>query len=364
MILVKKKIIIIVITILLFPLFVIGGYAGFLQANYYRIEENKEIEMARNAIKQLEIGQTFEIATYNIGFGAYDQAFSFFMDTGYMEDGTKTKGKLSRARSKEAVLTNTQGSIDNMKEQNLDFLLLQEVDLASHRSYFVNQQAFFLNAFEEYDNSFANNFHSKYLFYPLHKPHGAVQSGISTFSRYQIQDSIRKSLPVSKAFVTKFFDLDRCMNIMRFPLGEKEFVLMNVHLSAYDEGGTIRKQQIAYLNQILRIEKEKGNYVVVGGDFNHDLKETMNYFPSKQKTPDWVFSLSNDDFVEGYSIVAANNAPTCRGSDIPYEVGVNYGVVIDGFIVSDNVEVMSITNLDLQFMYSDHNPVKMEFKFK
>ena len=41
--------------------------------------------------------------------------------------------------------------------------------------------------------------------------------------------------------------------------------------------------------------------------------------------------------------------------------------LIDGFIVSDNVEVISVNtitqNNDL-FVYSDHNPVKMNFKFK
>ena len=35
--------------------------------------------------------------------------------------------------------------------------------------------------------------------------------------------------------------------------------------------------------------------------------------------------------------------------------------VLDGFIVSDNVDVSANTNLNIGFGYSDHNPVAMEF---
>ena len=37
---------------------------------------------------------------------------------------------------------------------------------------------------------------------------------------------------------------------------------------------------------------------------------------------------------------------------------------IDGFIVSDNIEVMSCKTENLHFAYSDHNPVRLEFKLK
>ena len=39
----------------------------------------------------------------------------------------------------------------------------------------------------------------------------------------------------------------------------------------------------------------------------------------------------------------------------------NYINVLDGFIVSDNVRVNSVRNIDTGFAYSDHNPVRMEF---
>ena len=45
-----------------------------------------------------------------------------------------------------------------------------------------------------------------------------------------------------------------------------------------------------------------------------------------------------------------------------YEKGVNYELVIDGFLIGPNVEIVSITNIDTDYKYSDHNPVKMEFR--
>ena len=38
--------------------------------------------------------------------------------------------------------------------------------------------------------------------------------------------------------------------------------------------------------------------------------------------------------------------------------------MIDGFVVSDNIKVKNIETLDLGFIYSDHNPVAMEFVLK
>ena len=49
--------------------------------------------------------------------------------------------------------------------------------------------------------------------------------------------------------------------------------------------------------------------------------------------------------------------------NMPYTPGVNYTVVIDGFLVSDNVQA-SAKNIDAGFAYSDHNPVQLTFSLK
>ena len=55
--------------------------------------------------------------------------------------------------------------------------------------------------------------------------------------------------------------------------------------------------------------------------------------------------------------------PTVRDTEDPWN-GKNFVTVIDGFIVSDNVEVVKADVIDNNFMYSDHNPVYMDFILK
>ena len=175
---------------------------------------------------------------------------------------------------------------------------------------------------------------------------------------------MRRQYPVDKGFA-KFFDLDRCFSVHRLPVDNgREFVLINSHMSAYDEGGTIRQKQLELLNGVLRSEYEKGNYVVVGGDFNHDIADSLDAFATRQEVPEWVFVLTDEDIAEHFSFAAAKNAPTCRSTDMPYENGVNYSVVVDGFIVSDNVQVVANENIDGDFEFSDHNPAVMRFMLK
>lgn len=340
-------------------------YYAYMALSYYRIEDNLELETISTDENNLLLTNTsYSISTYNIGFGAYEQNYSFFMDTGEMLDGTKTKGKYSRALAKDNVIANTNGSIEAIKKLNCDFMLFQEVDTSSTRSFKINQQEMIYEAFKSYSKSYAVNFHSSYLFYPLTSPHGIANSGIASLSKFDIASSTRIQLPISEGMISKFVDLDRCLAVNRFTVAGKELVIINAHLSAYDEGGVFRKKQIDLLNSIMTEEKEKGNYVIIGGDFNQDIAASKELFPTTQKTPSWIFDLCDDDLADGYSIVKSTNAPTCRGADIFYTKGVTHTVVVDGFIISDNIQVDDIQNIDLDFLYSDHNPVKLNFTLK
>ena len=349
---------------------IVGTYAIYLSCQYYRIEDNQTLDITNNKQALVTTNNKYSISTYNIGFGAYAQNFSFFMDTGTMLDGTEVAGTSSRAISKDNVEFNTIGAMTTIAELNPDFMFFQEVDTDSHRSYFVNQYESLQSAFTDYSSSFAVNFHSGYLFYPVTNPIGTCNSGIATMSKYNIENSTRKTFPIDESFINKFFDLDRCFVVNRLPIegSDKELVLINLHMSAYDEGGVYRTQQLELLCDFIATEYTAGNYVIAGGDWNQDIANTIDYFPSNQLIPEWVFSISLDELPQGFSFATARNVPTCRGADIPYKVIdksqnylENYSVVIDGFLVSDNVQVVNVTNIDTDFMYSDHNPVYMEF---
>ena len=117
-------------------------------------------------------------------------------------------------------------------------------------------------------------------------------------------------------------------------------------------------------------EYSEGNYVIVGGDFNHDIADGGSNFPTSQLRPDWIQTLSSDEFGEKFRIASDNLNPSCRDADIPWEKGVTFATVVDGFIISDNIELVEVKNIvevdgeDTNFLYSDHNPVTMKFKLK
>ena len=353
-----------VLCLILAVIILAGSYALYILISYSRIEDKSVITIERNATAALSSGKKYSAVTYNIGFGAYGPEYSFFMDTGYMEDGTYVSGDYGKSISKELTIRNTEGAISELERIDADFALLQEVDVKSSRAYKVNQYQMVKDSLCDYGVSYSSNFHTPYLPYPFHDMHGKTEAGLVTLSKYTVKSVERRSYPVSDS-LSKLFDLDRSFTVSRLPVDNgKELVIINSHMSAYDKGGVIRSAQLELLCSVMSEEYKKGNYVIVGGDFNHILSEEMvGVFPSKQLTPSWIAVLSDEDIPEGFSIAKAENrmeVSTCRSADIPYTEGVNYTAVIDGFIVSDNI-TYSAKHIDNGYAYSDHQPVVLEF---
>ena len=330
------------------------------------------IAVNNNKSNSVVIGHEYTITTFNIGFGAYSQGYSFFMDEGAFKSGEKTKGENSRALSEEDVKNNTQGALKLLASKAAsDFYFFQEVDTDSSRSYYIDQAKIISDTYAStHSSSFASNFHTGQLFYPLNQPIGKINSGIMTLSRYSVSYSIRRSLPVSTNFVEKFFDLDRCFMVTKVPIhgSTKSLVLVNVHLSAYDEGD-IRTEQLKVLYDYINYEYNTNeNYVVVGGDFNHSLAGEAGIFANEMVVPNWCKTLPEAYSEEKFNDIGFNinydlstTIGTCRDSSTHYAEGVNLEVILDGFITSDNIKVNKTQTIDGDYKNSDHNPVKLSF---
>lgn len=355
-----KTILISILAVVLSILVVAIGYVSYLFIDYDRIEDNVTLEITDNVTDVVPTNTTLKAVSYNIGFCAYTQDFSFFMDG----------GKDSRAKSEESVNSVLSG-IDNLLWlENADFVMLEEVDEDSDRSHHVDQRRHIADHMNTYDSVFATNFDSAYLFYPFTKPHGKSLSGLLTLSRYNIDSSIRRSLPVEDS-VMKIVDLDRCYSVSRLKTDNgKELVLYTAHLSAYTSDGTIATKQLEMLIADMSAEYEKGNYVVCGGDFNKDLLQNSGeIFGVSGEEYTWAqpfpTELLNDT---GLSLVAPfneeNPVATCRDTGDVYKTEGQFNVTLDGFIVSDNVKVSQSDVIDTEFVYSDHNPVYMTFSLK
>jgi len=341
-------------------IFTVGGYVGYLFITYDRIQDNMPLAIEDGAkIKKVPAYTLLTIATQNIGFGAYSEDYTFFMDG----------GKESRARSEEAVLENTKGVTGQIKKLDADFLLFQEVDLDATRSFHIDQYALLRQDFSEFDSVKSISYDSSYIFYPVTSPHGKSLSSIVTFSKYDLDSSLRRSLPVATG-VAKFFDLDRCYSISTLPVDNgKTLHLYNVHLSAYGGSQEIRDGQINMLVEDMKQDVENGDYVICGGDFNHDFTgDSINRLNEGNFDFGWAKPFPEEKLPDAISICKnytnAEMIPTTRNTDIPYEKGISFVVVIDGFLVSSNIETIELFNVDNGFEFTDHNPVQMKFILK
>lgn len=331
-------------------------YVVFLTVTEYTPDEITQIEVENNQETTVAIDTPLTAVTYNLGFGAYAPEFDFFMDG----------GTGSTAKDLDTVVNNITGSINALLEINPDFLLLQEVDRSSTRSHYVDQYEMVYRIFADYGASFAPNFNVKWIAYPFTHMHGKTYAGQATLSNKKIGSSQRITLPTDSSWPTSLVALDRCMLISRIPTSDgKELVIANVHLSAYDKEGIIRKQQLEVLNEFLVAETAKENYIIVGGDFNHLLppaKDSKLNFTDE--TPAWITSIPEDFAPTGFSWKADPALPTVRDTGAPFEEGKTFISVVDGFLVSHNVRVSHTETIDLGFKYSDHHPTYIDFELK
>ena len=357
-----KKFLKILLIIILVLVLVVGAYVAYVFLSFKRIPDNQKLTVDNPAgvEKQISAGEEHNITSWNIGFAAYLRDYSFFMDGGVE----------SRARSKEAVLDSMEHIGEQLESLKSDIYYVQEVDFDSTRAYKVDERELIRQKFNNLSYVFAQNYDSPYLFWPLTSPHGANKSSIVTLSKYQMTDSLRRSLPI-QTNVAKVLDLDRCYSVTKVPTNNgKELVLINFHLSAYTTDPTIGNQQLEMIYKTVEEEYNKGNYVICGGDFNKDLLGncTELFGVKTEQSESWCKPFPKEDLPGFMELVAPydekNPVATCRSAGEPYELGKTVRYTLDGFMVTDNVEVKDIKAIDADFNYSDHNPVNMTFKLK
>lgn len=355
-----KKVLKAILCIVLAIVIIAVGYVAYVFIDYHRIGDNTPLEVTAGAASgKAGTGKTYKIVSWNIGFGAYEDDYGFFMDGGTQ----------SWAWSKERLDKNLNNITDLLAKQKADLYLIQEVDFDATRSYHFDEREYLVKALGDQNYTFAQNYDSPFLMYPLTQPHGKSRAGLMTFSRFTIDSAVRRELPIETGF-TKFLDLDRCYSANHITMDNgKELVLYNLHLSAYTSDGKIANEQLKLLLADMQEEYKKGNYCIAGGDFNKDiLGDSSKYFGASDIEYTWAQPIPEGTF-DGYNVKLeaplneASPVPSCRNADGPYHQG-QFVLTIDGFMVTDNVEVKGSDVIDTQFKYSDHNPVYMEFILK
>lgn len=349
--------------ILVILLLLVIGYVVYFALSYERIRDGQylDVDMAGEysyfgeESKILSTDRAYNIMTYNIGYGANTTDYSFFMDG----------GKKAWAASEEQLMANICEIAKVINMTNPDFFLLQEVDLDATRTYHVNEMNLLNEFLRGYYYDFAVNYDTEFIPYPILEPFGAIESGMATYSRGAIREGVRRSLPMPTD-LSKFLDLDRCYTVSKILTDKDKYLcIYNVHLSAYVEDKEIQDAQINMLFNDMEKEYKAGNYVICGGDFNHNIrKESANSDLS------WAQDLPRDMLPKGFSMAIDMASDSnvihnsCRWTNEPYNPDTAFTVTVDGFIVSDNIRVNYYTNAIWDYEYSDHDPVVMQFFFR
>ena len=354
-----RKVLKIILTVFLSVIVLLAAYVVYVLVSYHRIGSGT-LESSGEGTLSLSPDTPYTVVSYNIGFGAYESDYGFFMDG----------GKQSWAWSKERLDSNLRNIAAYLENQDAPIVLLQEVDIDSTRSYHMDERAYLndtLNSDADPRCSvFCQNYDSPFLFYPIYQPHGTSKSGLMTFSRFSIREAARIEFPVESG-LTKFLDLDRCYSKSRLPLDQsnsgsehRELIVYNFHLSAYTSDGLIANTQLQILLEDIGEEYGRGNYCIAGGDFNKSLLK--DYFGDPGGLT-WAQPIP-EDLLADYPVTLVapldedHPVPSCRNADGPYTED-QFVLTVDGFLVTNNITVLSQEVLDTGFRYSDHNPVRM-----
>lgn len=293
----------------------------------------------------------YNLLIWNIGYCGLNKEMDFFYDG----------GKMVRPE-KESVLKNLDAVNAFLgKNDTIDFFLIQEIDKKSKRSYKTNQFEIIDNQLNDYDGYYGKNYDVFFVPVPPNNPMGKVDAGLATYSKFIPKRSVRHSFPGNYAFPKGLFMLDRCFLVNRYNLSNgKELLVINTHNSAYDDG-SLRKGQMDYLKSFLLEEYNKGNYIIVGGDWNQSPFALNHTYKNPFDTID--NSVIEENYLpKDWTWFFDNSQPTNRRVSTPYNEKTSLTTIIDFYLLSPNIEALTINTINLNFENSDHQPVLAKIK--
>ena len=272
----------------------------------------------------------FSIATYNIG---------------YLSGMTNNRAV---AKPHSLFDNNLQKVLTEIKIINPDIIAFQEIDYNASRSYHVNQEEKIAALGYNY-RARSINWDERYLpfpYWPISMHFGKVISGQSILSKYTLKDQERIVLQrvADAPFHRDAFYLERLAQVVKVILNEKEVILINVHLEAFDKS----TRAMQFKEVLALFNKYKENYpTILLGDFNSRARD-------KESVVQELFNKKNI----GNASFSSQNPENTFDTKKPFE-RIDYI-----FYTKNSIEYVSGKVLNEFGQASDHLPVFMEFRLK
>jgi endonuclease/exonuclease/phosphatase family metal-dependent hydrolase len=237
---------------------VAGGFALSRFLNYHPRAVQEEECRNEAGPPKLSAGQSIKVVTYNAQFFA-GTGYHFFYDGG--ADSLVDPGDVRK----------TVAAISGfLKQENPDFVLLQEVDCKARRTGYLDQIDLLINSLPADLRNYVATFYWKSRFVPHPKVMGPAGTKLVVFSRYRLDKATRYQLPSTPDNpVVKDFDFKRAILEVEIPLTNGgTFCLLNTHLEAFPKGTDVMERQVDHVLTRLVSLDQKGVPWIIGGDFN------------------------------------------------------------------------------------------------
>lgn len=332
-------------------LFAVGFFLLYLNIHDFNPDAHENLKPVGQAY-QRQVPANFRLVSWNIGYAGLGKSMDFFYDGG-------KQVRAGKEQSEEWLHDITAWIAQHA---DIDFLLLQEVDFDSKRSYRKNQQLQLAEVLPNHEYVSAVNYDVPFVPVPLREPMGSVKAGMLSFSAYQSLEATRHAYPQIAGWPDRMFLLDRCFIESRFATtNKKELVILNTHNSAFIDDPVKMNYELKRIQEKMLMEYAMGNYVIAGGDWNmnppgfipsnnyrgHRFVSSAVTFPKDIFSIDWTFCFDA-------------TTPSNRLLHGAYSRGMTGSTTLDFFIISPNITLEKVETIDLNFRESDHNPVILE----
>jgi len=336
--------------LLIIAVIAVGGFFLYGTLTDYKPQAIETITL-KGIGKDIDTNFTFSFLSWNIGYAALGKEMDFFYDGG--KNVRPPKNNYIKYRN---GIKNSLSLYDS-----IDFILLQEVDANAKRSYYENQVDTFVHCFPEACYAFAKNYDVSYVPFPLNNPMGKVVSGLVSISKYKANEAFRYAFYANFSWPKSLYFLDRCFLLLRYKLANhKDLIVLNTHNSAFDTENKLKPKELELIKTMILSEFQKGNYIIVGGDWNQNPPHFDSLLISCDKCRNVLPVMSEDFLPNGWQWVYNSDLPTNRDVDDCYIKGKTGTSVIDFFLLSPNIRLISNKTLYEGFENSDHHAVYMK----
>jgi endonuclease/exonuclease/phosphatase family metal-dependent hydrolase len=200
---------------------------------------------------------TIKVVTWNIRFGI--ARFPFFGDSCgddvILDDAT--------------IEENMAAIADFLNTMDADIVLLQEVDISSKRTGYMDQVQYLLDNTNLNYGCYASMWKADFI---PSDGIGRIDAGNAILSKYKLTDTerIQLRLRTDQDGLTQYFYLRRNIVKAKIPdlvQGSKDFYAVDIHATAFATDDTKQQHIDKYVETLAEIQSS-GDYFVSGGDLN------------------------------------------------------------------------------------------------